>query len=400
MILAGAGLVPDNNETKPVYWVEPYAVGSFMAWYKEENLESLKAMVMLQMYKDAVPFLDMEKYQQSQYRNTWDDPATILYKRIAFSATVPANQAYVTHCCPEEKWEKARKLFEEIRQALRARIEASTWLSEESRGKCLEKIDDLVLQPIVPPGGNFDCEPLLAALQGSESLLDAAGRCIWFNHQCMMRFAGEPADRENVYIYSLGGLLQASGGYLPTKNMFSLGAAALCESVCDFSSRETLLGTLGMNIGHEISHAFDFQNVRTDSTGAAPLITEEEYQNVAAIMKSVIGQLNRIETGNGHYMNGEATCIEICTDAQGMRLVLDLAKQEEHFDYDKFFRAYAKYFFCYAKGQSGVRGGSHPDDYVRVNFSVQHMDEFYRTYPSVTEGTPMYIAPAERTLIW
>lgn len=289
---------------------------------------------------------------ETKYRNNWDDPLSILYKRISGPAVVPATQAYITHCCPEEKWEKVKRLFEEIRQAMRARIEASTWLSEGSKGKCLEKIDDLILQPIVPPGGSFDCEPLLAALQGCESLADAAGKCMWFSNQCMMRFAGEPDGRENVYIYSMGGPLQTSGGYLPTNNMFSLGAAALCESVCDFSSRETLLGTIGMNMSHEIAHGYDFQNIRTDSAGTAPMITDEEYQSVAEFMKSFIGQLNRIETGNGHYMNGEATCIEAFADVQGMRLVLDLAKQEEHFDYDRFFRAYAKYYFCYEKGLS------------------------------------------------
>ena len=400
MILEGAGLVIDGNENKAVYKIPPYTIGSFMAWYREENLEALKAMVSLRLYQDTMPFLDMDRYQQSQYKDNWDDSLSILYKRISGPAIVPATQAYITHCCPEEKWEKANSLFEEIRQTMRARIEASTWLSEGSKGKCLEKIDDLILQPIVPPGGSFDCEPLLAALQGSESLLDAAGRCMWFNNQCMMRFTGEPTDRENVYIYSMGGPLQTSGGYLPTNNMFSLGAAALCESVCDFSSRETLLGTIGMNMAHEIAHGYDFQNIRTDLTGTAPMITEEEYQSVAKFMKSFIGQLNLIETGNGLYMNGEATCIEAFADALGMRLVLDLAKQEEHFDYDRFFRAYAKYYFCYEKGVSESGGGTHPHDYVRINFSDQHMDEFYETYPSVTEGTPMYIPPEDRLLLW
>ena len=42
----------------------------------------------------------------------------------------------------------------------------------------------------------------------------------------------------------------------------------------------------------------------------------------------------------------------------------------------------------------------HPPHYFRVNFTLAHFDEFYRTYPSVTEGTPMYIAPEDRILAW
>lgn len=400
MMLEGTGLVLDDNETKPVYEIDSTVIGTFMAWYKEENLETLKAMVALKLYHDAMPFLDQEKYLQSQYKANGDDSLIILFKRIKNAATVPTNQAYITHCCPEEKWGKAISLFGEIKQALRARIEASTWVSEESKAKCLERLDDMILQPIIPPGGNFSCEPLLAALQGCESLPDAACKCAWFNNQCMMRFTGEPADSKNIYIYSLGGLFQDNWGYLPTKNMFSLGAAALCDAVSDFSSRETLLGSIGMNIGHEVSHAYDLQNVRSDYTGTDSLITEEEYRTMAEMMKSIAGQLSRIETGKGQYMNGEASCIEAMADLEGLRLVLDLAKQEENFDYEAFFNAYAKCWFCYDKGLDYGPDNPHPADYVRVNFTVQHMDEFYQTYPSVTEGTPMYIAPEDRILVW
>ena len=42
----------------------------------------------------------------------------------------------------------------------------------------------------------------------------------------------------------------------------------------------------------------------------------------------------------------------------------------------------------------------YPMGYIRSNFCVAHFDEFYRTYPTVTEGTPMYIAPGERILVW
>lgn len=51
-MLEGAGLVMDDNDTKAVYEIVPYTIGSFMAWYREENLEALKAMVSLRLYQD------------------------------------------------------------------------------------------------------------------------------------------------------------------------------------------------------------------------------------------------------------------------------------------------------------------------------------------------------------
>lgn len=90
-------------------------------------------------------------------------------------------------------------------------------------------------------------------------------------------------------------------------------------------------------------------------------------------------------------------------DLTGMSLTLDLAKKDEHFNYDAFFRAFAWFFLNYnstAVIPLDVETNPHPIPYIRVNFTVQHFDEFYQTYPSVTEGTPMYLAPEDRLLIW
>ena len=38
--------------------------------------------------------------------------------------------------------------------------------------------------------------------------------------------------------------------------------------------------------------------------------------------------------------------------------------------------------------------------YIRINYVVAQFEEFYETFPSVKEGTPMYIAPENRILIW
>ena len=43
---------------------------------------------------------------------------------------------------------------------------------------------------------------------------------------------------------------------------------------------------------------------------------------------------------------------------------------------------------------------SYPLYHVQTNFTLAHFDEFYETYPSVIEGTPMYIAPENQTLVW
>ena len=105
-------------------------------------------------------------------------------------------------------------------------------------------------------------------------------------------------------------------------------------------------------------------------------------------------------------LKGPQLITEALADMTGLTLMLDLAKQEENFDYDAFFRAVAVFSFDYRPGIDDFkpdlygRVNPHPPYHVRVNFTLAHFDEFYRTYPTVTEGTPMYIAPEDRVLVY
>ena len=107
---------------------------------------------------------------------------------------------------------------------------------------------------------------------------------------------------------------------------------------------------------------------------------------------------------DGVYSNGEAQIGEVLADLTGMSLSLDLAKKTENFDYDAYFRAFARFcsFYYASREETGAESAYaiHPYCYLRVNYTVQHFDEFYQTYLSVTEGTPMYLAPESRILAW
>ena len=103
-------------------------------------------------------------------------------------------------------------------------------------------------------------------------------------------------------------------------------------------------------------------------------------------------------------VNGERVVNEMLADITGLSLTLDLAKKTENFDYDAMFRAYARFYQCIYRDRKVMTDvfadEVHPVPYSRVNYVVAQFDEFYKTYPSVKEGTPMYIAPEQRELIW
>ena len=409
-LLSGWGLVKEGAETQPIYEIDSGNLLKFLSWYTDENLETLKAMIALYLYKDASVldrerFPDYKMYAEKLTETTEENKAFNMIKLIA---KIPMNQAYVTHYCPEETWQVATDLFNETREAMRARINANTWMSEESKQRAMAKLDNLVMGQIVPSGGNFDCGLLLEKLRGCDTLMDAAAQCMKFHRQCLMRFTGEEIVKENSYTSIVPGfdVLTVGGAYAPEENMFYIGAPALSESMCDYTSRATLLGSLGTHIGHELSHGYDTVGARYDATGSGPLFTDEDNTTFTEMAMAIAASMDQIETGNGVMVQGKLQVYEMMADMTGVTLMLDLAKQEEDFNYDAFFRAFAAFHFNYEHGDDGgpeEGSGSwnpHPPYHARVNFTVAHFDEFYQTYPSVKEDTPMYIAPEDRRLVW
>lgn len=404
-LLSATGAVKEGAEAQSIYELNTENISAFEAFYTDENLETLKAIVALSMYQYASTYLSLDAFTAGTYDAADANAQRNLIREVEYIAQIPSNQAYVNHYCPEEKWAIASNLFDDIREALRKRIRASAWLSEKSKEKAFEKLDNLVLGQIIPPGGNFDCGTLLEEVRGCSNLMDAAAYCERFDRQCRMRFAGEAAERTNPYTNNTYGILALGGAYIPELNLFNVGAPALNGVYCDFSSTESLYGSLGFHIAHEVSHGYDSLGVQRDVTGNAPLFTEEDNQYFKDQSKKITAQLDQIETGNGVMLPGEQVTYETIADLTGMTLVLDMAKQKDSFDYDACFRAAAGIFYAYEPGddnhpKADGHVDTHPPYYVRINFTLAHFDEFYKTYPSVTEGTPMYIAPEDRILAW
>ena len=404
-LLSSAGAVKEGAETQSIYEFSTGCIPVFSGFYTDENLETLKAIVALSMYDYAKTYLNLDAFTAETYHAEDEKAQQDLIREVRYLASIPAAQAYITHYCPEEKWAVASSLFEDIREAMRKRIQASAWLSEESRKKAMEKLDNLALGQIIPPGGSFDCGTLLEELRGCNNLMDAAAYCEYFNRQCSMRFVGEPMERTNPYTNDTYGALALGGQYIPSLNIFNIGASALNGTFCDFSSTEALYGSLGFHIAHEVSHGYDTLGAQRDVTGEAPLFTESDSQYFRDQSKKTTVQLDKIETGNGVMLQGEQVTYETMADLTGMTLVLDLAKQKEYFDYAACFRAAARFFYEYRPGndnhpKADGRVDPHPPYYVRINFTAAQFDEFYQAYPSVKEGTPMYIAPEDRNLIW
>ena len=398
-MLRAQGLVKEGAETELLYRFDVANLIQIRDFYTEENLETIKAILALGMYRSAERILPAEGGEAPDFMAF-----------ISFTPQVLREQAFVRNYVPQERIDAYKELVEEYREAMRIRIGQNSRLSGESREAALRKIDNLIGSDAMYPYGEIDCGSLLEGLRSCENLLEANGQCRQLMRKEMMHYAGREIIRGNRY-GTTEGALKEEGGYYPSENVFYIGAGALIGEMADFSSRETLLGTLGFHLGHELSHGFDTTGSQYDEFGmpygegtSGYLFTEEDLVSYQETAKAIAGQISRVDMWDGNTLNGERMIGEVMADLTSVTLAMDLAKKTENFDYDAYFRALANAYYAVHYNREAMLAQFtyevHPPHYFRINFTLPHFDEFYETYPSVTEGTPMYIAPEDRILPW
>ncbi len=394
-ILKGQGYVREGTETEEIFGTSP-EVENFSQLYTQENLDALKAVIALSLYDTAKEYLGHAAFPEAEEET---DP-------LAFCRHLPIElipQAYMHRYIPGERADEFHRLFNDLREAMRVRIAQCIWASPETKEMALKKLDMMETATLIFPLES-DFEPLRTGLTSCSSLLEAAAQSILFQRRSDSRYGGMETSRGNRRLTSEE-TLSLNSAYTPGQNVLYIGIAALTGEMYNDASRETLLASIGFHIAHEISHGFDTVGVMHDGIGAQdPVLTEEDMQAFTEKADALVQRAGRIRLLDGLYVQGSHQINEIIADTQGLRLVLDLAEKEDGFDYDLLFRTYAQFYNWYYSSPEEYTNtylyDVHPAPFVRVNFTVQMMDEFYDTYPSVTEGTPMYLPPEERPTIW
>ncbi len=97
--------------------------------------------------------------------------------------------------------------------------------------------------------------------------------------------------------------------------------------------------------------------------------------------------LSSIHPWEGYYTRGNIKAGEAAADMTGMKCILRIAKKDPSFDYDRFFKAYAREWMVKEKPDfaESFADDPHPMDYQRINVTLQQFDEFLDLY-DIKEG--------------
>ena len=383
---------------------EPEWLKAINELYVNENLDDMKAYLLAKLAASYITVTDEPAYREyqrlSRERNGITQSKPDYESAVDFvhgTLPVPVSKIYVERYIPESAKNEVRGIIESTVKFYRSMLENEEWLSPETRKKAIEKLDAMRLN-VAYPDKWVDFSELV--ISDDVTFYDAVQAIKKFKLQKYFY------DRLNTQVdHELWGndVVVVNSYYSPSENAIKIIAGILSgDFYSPEMSYEEKLGGIGMVIGHEISHAFDTIGAQFDKTGnMSSWWTEDDYKKFQARADKLIKYFDAFEI-NGENYNGKLVQTESIADMAGIKAMLGIAAGIKGFDYDKFFRSYAKIWkFTQTKERLDwtLRNDVHALPFLRVNAIVQQYQEFLDTY-KIGNKDKMYLAPDERVAVW
>ncbi|MCR5603510.1 MAG: M13 family metallopeptidase [Lachnospiraceae bacterium] len=382
---------------------EPAVIKKLDELYVQKNVGVMRNYMLVHYLLYMADKLDRECYEASVVRDNelsgaegMPEDEAAAYNAVLRYINEPLEKAYFKkYDCTGAK-KSITALCEEVIAAYREMLSGEDWLSTETADKAVEKLDAIRIKAVYPDKWQ-DYNAL--SLKG----LDYVSCVKEINRYKAVLDRKHTGGRVDKGLWR-NKALTANAYYEPQENSINIGAGILGDVFYDDDmSRAELLGGIGCIIGHEISHAFDETGSGFDGDGRLNNWWQESDRKAFAQRADRLSAYyDKITAFEGYKVIGKNVRSEAIADIAGMKVMLRLAEEDENFDYDAFFRQYAgvwKQISTYEREVYRLTRGEHPLNYLRVNAVIQQFDEFHDTY-GTQEGDGMYLAPAERIMVW
>ena len=389
---------------------EPDFIAALPELYTEENVGLLRDWMTLKAAFSVSTLLDQETYQQVDAisnavmgvtgETSEDDNAL---QSVLGMLPVPMDNLYIQAYCTQQQRQDMLDIIEDVVAYYRTMLESVDWLSDETREKAIEKLDNMRVNAVYPDElGDWSALDF-AGIEDGGSLL-AANAAVQDYVLSLQSDKIDTAVDKDKWDQLTMQTAQVNAFYNPQNNSINIMAGILSGEIYNEDmSYEQKLGAIGTVIGHEISHAFDTNGSQFDKDGAiSNWWTDEDYAAFQARAAKLAAWYDGFIPWDGANYSGQQVQTEAIADMGGMKCLLAIAAQQDNFDYDAFFRQYATVWRMQALPAylvTLVAQDTHPMRYLRVNATLAQFDEFIDFY-GIQEGDGMYVAPEDRVAVW
>ncbi len=386
--------------------------------YRQNNVEDMKAYFKAALALKSILILDTDAYNFYQDSNL--DRTNQFAKRIdreqdyyffyllgQTPLTAAVDQAYIDYYYDEATHKEIKDFIRQIKEKYLILIDSNKNLSDASKKAVREKLSKMGENVMLPSNKADFSDVELKTKEEGGSFLDAMGEIKRKGYEHVGEMVQTHLGRSFWDIYNPDlSTTEVGASYFRMQNTIYIKMGILVDPIYNNSAPiEKKLGSFVAVLGHEISHAFDVNNISMDADGKkTDIVTKEEMSFVQDMKERIQSQFAGYEPfeGCGGYSSACDVAGEVIADAEGVKVALMIGKDIEGFNYDLFFRSYAEFWRTIetkARQKDDVANDEHPLDYLRINYTMLQFDEFIETY-GIKPGDGMYMDPSQRILIW
>lgn len=343
--------------------------------------------------------LNGQKEQKARWKRALGFPNSLLGEAVG--------ELYVSKYFAGESKAKMLKLIDNLRKALATRIANLTWMNDTTKINALVKLNSFTVKVGYPDKWR-DYSKL--TIDPAKSLYDNVAAATYVETLRNLEKFGKPVDKSEW-----GMTPQTVNAYYnPTTNEICFPAAILQAPFFDVNADDaTNYGAIGVVIGHEMTHGFDDQGRNFNADGnMVDWWTAGDSKRFTAAAEKLAAQFDQITVVGDLKANGHLTLGENIADQGGLRISYDAFKTTQQFqerkEIDGFTpaqRFYLSYGRIWAEHMTEeaiyqqTKSDPHSIGRNRVNATLRNIDTWYDAF-GVKEGDKMWLAPAERAIVW
>lgn len=316
-------------------------------------------------------------------------------------------EMYVEKYFPASSKEKMLTLVGNLQTALSERINGLEWMSDTTKAKAQEKLAAFTVK-IGYPDKWRDYSGLEIK---DDSYWANVRRSNIFDMAYQLADVDKPVDKSRWHMNPQ----TVNAYYNPTTNEICFPAAILQPPFFNPDADDAVnYGAIGVVIGHEMTHGFDDQGRNYDKDGnLIDWWTAEDAVRFKERADKLVDQYDQIIVIDTLHANGRFTLGENIADHGGLLVAhqayLNSLKGKETLAPIDGFTNEQRFFLGYATlwGQNirpeEIRRRTKIDPHSlgkwRVNAALRNIAPFYAAF-DIKEGDPMFMAPADRVVIW
>ncbi len=362
---------------------------------KSEPIESWRAYLRWQVLHQAAPYLSHVYVDENfafygkklngttELRPRWKRVMAATDQGIGEDLA----QLYVKQAFSPEAKARALEMVKFHLQAMRNRIQASSWMSEDTKKIAYKKIDTM-RSKIGYPDKWRDYSALQISRGSYVGNVIAAGQ---FELRRQIAKLGKPVDRDEWHMTPPTN----NAYYDPTLNEMCFPAGILQPPFFDEKSDDASnYGALASTIGHELTHGFDDEGRQYDWEGnLKPWWNDEDVKKFQERAELVAKQYAAYEPLPGLHIDGHQTLGENIADVGGLRVSYEafkLATANKRLMPVDGFTPDQRFFIAFAQGwrtnqrpekvRLQIQSDVHSPVRQRVNGPVQNFPEFYTAF--------------------